>query len=111
MVTGPNISNYYVLIGPQTALTDKDNKCEYLYNTTTTLDITYHYQRSGPTGSRVGIDDITDGVRAALLNLTLDAGSGLTVQKQTFDLVQDFTEPSDSEIVYRTIARLELQIN
>ena len=107
-VTGPHIPDHYIIMSTQTAEVDKDNKCEWFWDSSILLDITTNYQRQGNTGSRLLVDNITDEVRNQMNSLSLDGGFTIVTQTQSYP--NDITTITENEIVYRKFLRLQLLI-
>jgi len=108
--TGVDVSDYYVLMTVQSNEVDKNNKCEYFWDSEILLDIVVKYLRPGNIGSRLFADNILDSVRTNLLNFQLDVASNLEVINQSFSFPNDLNFVSDSEIVFRKFLRLKLKI-
>jgi hypothetical protein len=100
----------YVLMTTQTNTVDKQNKCEWFWDSTLTLDCTTIYDSVGNIGSRLLVDNIADEVRNRVQNLVLDVASGLEVVWQTMSFPADMVMETDEETVYRKIIILELRI-
>lgn len=100
--------DHYVLMTTQTAEVDKNNKCEWFYESTLLLDIITTYSGAGNPGTRVLADNIQDACRAALNGLVL--GGGLEVVKQNFSFPADITTNTNAEVIFRKFIRLELMI-
>ena len=109
-VTGAEQPDHYVLVTTQTNETDKNNKCEWFWNSTATLDIVTYYPRPGNPGSRLLADNITDAVRQYTNNLVLDTESDLEIFVQTFDVLQNLTMSTDEENIFRNIVQLTFRI-
>lgn len=99
---------HYVLMTTQLNQVDKNNKCEWFWESSILLDIVTRYDMPGNIGSRLLADNITDGIRAAINNLSL--GGGLTVVTQTQSFPSDITTETRQEIIFRKFIRLELLI-
>ena len=109
-VTGPDYPLEYILMSTQTNTVDKNNKCEWFWESSILLDINTTYLRQGNTGSRLKVDNITDAVRNALNSLVLDVASGLTIITKTQNFPNDITTITDNKLVFRKFIRLELLI-
>lgn len=109
-VTGKGYDNY-ILLSTQSNEVDKTNKCEYLWESQILIEIFTRYKLTGNTGSRLLVDNITDEVRSLTDNLTLDAGSGLTIVRQQQSFPSDLTATTNNEIIYRKFIRIEFLIN
>jgi hypothetical protein len=103
--------DFYTVMTTQSNLVDKNNKCEYHWDSEILLDIRATYSRTGNSGSRVMVDDMANEVRNLIQNVQLDAGSGLTVINRTFAFLADLAEETESNIVYRKILSVRLLIN
>ena len=106
-----NKSRFYTLLTTQTNLEDKNNKCESLWQSSILIDIVTIYNGVGNTGSRLAVDNITDAVRNAVQNLTLDSQSGLQIMFQTVGSIDNLDTVTRSQNVYRILYRIELTIN
>jgi len=98
----------YVLMSTQTNEVDKQNKCEYFWDSSILLDIIVHYDGAGNTGSRLFIDNILDEVRNQLQNLALTGALEIVWMNMSFPA--DITSETSSEIIYRKFLRLEMKI-
>jgi len=107
-VTGPNQPDFYTLLSTQASAVDKDNKCEWFWDTSILLDVVTRYPRPGNPGSRLLADDIMESVRNLTNDLTLTGGLATVSQRQSFP--NDITTVTSDEIVYRKLMRLELKI-
>ena len=103
--------DHYVLMTTQTNTVDKSNKCEYWYESSILLDIVTSYSGVGNPGSRLLADNIADAVRSATDVLTLDAGSGLVILRQTQSFPNDVVTKTSVENIFRKFIRIELTIN
>ena len=107
--TGVDINDHYILMSTQTAEVDKNNKCEYFWDSTILLDVFTRYRRQGNTGSRLLVDDIMEAVRELLEDdLTLEGG--LEVINQTMSFPNDLNNITPTEMVFRKFLRLSLKI-
>ena len=109
-VTNDNLQ-HFVLLTTQTNSVDKANKCEDFWNSSILIDVVTSYFGGGNVGNRLLADNIMDAVRNATKNLTLDASSGLIVQKQKQDFPNDITTITGTENVFRKIMRIEFTFN
>ena len=107
-VTGVDIPDHYILMTTQTNTVDKNNKCEYFWDSTILLDVFTTYQRQGNPGSRLLVDDIMEAVRDLTNDLVLEGGLDVINQRQSFP--NDITSVTENEIVHRKFLRLELKI-
>lgn len=108
--TNTEIPQHYVLMTTQTNDVDKNNKCEYFWDSSILLDIVTSYDLPGNPGSRLMADDILDAVRAKVNNLVLDVASGLEIINQTQSYPNDITTSTKNENIFRKLMRLELKI-
>ena len=109
-VTGPNISEQYVLMSTQSNLVQKTNKCEDFWNSIILLDIVSMYDLPGNPGSRLLADNICNQLRSTLNTLELDAGSGLKIITSTMSTPNDLYFATKNQIVYRKFISLSLII-
>lgn len=107
-ITGPVIPDHYIIMSTQTAEVDKDNKCEWFWESSILLDVTTTYGRPGNTGSRLLVDNIMDEVRNQMNSLSLDGGFTIITQTQSYP--NDITTITENELVYRKFLRLTLLI-
>ena len=107
-LTSPDIADNYIIMSTQTATVDKNNKCEWFWNSSILLDVFTSYSRSGNPGSRLGVDDIMNLVRQETNDLVLEGGLSIITQTQSFP--NDITAVTDNEVVQRKFLRLELLI-
>jgi len=101
---------HYILMTTQTNDVDKNNKCEWFWESSILLDIITSYSGHGNNGSRLLADNIADAARAALVGLTLDVTSGLVIVTETMNFPADISTDTNSEVIFRKFIRLELQI-
>ena len=101
---------HYILMTTQTNDVDKRNKCEWFWESSILIDIITSYSGAGNNGSRLLADNIADACRAALVNLTLDVGSGLEVVQETMNFPADISTDVGAEVIFRKFIRLELRI-
>ena len=107
-LTSPDIADNYIIMSTQTATVDKNNKCEWFWNSSILLDVFTSYSRSGNPGSRLEVDDIMNLVRQETNDLVLEGGLSIITQTQSFP--NDITSVTDNEVVQRKFLRLELLI-
>jgi hypothetical protein len=101
---------HYVLMTTQTNEVDKNNKCEWFWESSILLDVITSFSGAGNNGSRLLADNITDACRAALVDLTLDVASGLEIITETMDFPADITTDTGAEVIFRKFIRLEFTI-
>jgi hypothetical protein len=101
---------HYILMTTQTSDTDKRNKCEWFWESSILLDVITSFSGHGNNGSRLLADNITDACRAALVDLTLDVGSGLEIVTETMNFPADITTDVGAEVIFRKFIRLEFTI-
>ena len=99
---------HYILMTTQSNEVDKNNKCEWFWESTILLDIVTRYAIPGRTGSRVLADDILEAVRDLLQGITL--GGGLEVVTQDYSFPNDIVTETQNEVIYRKFLRLRLLI-
>jgi hypothetical protein len=110
-VTGDNLPEAYVLMSTQDTQVDKNNKCEWFYDSQILLDVVTAYEKAGNTGSRLSADNILDALRDKTKDLQLDGASNLEIITITQDFPSDLVGISSNENVFRKFLRLELTIN
>jgi hypothetical protein len=103
-----NAPNEYVLLTAQTKEVNRDNKCEYRWNSSLLIEIYTKTTSSGNTGSRVLLNDIEQAIITLLTPTILVAGF------QTLDQVISFENsldtPTDTEMISRSFLRLNLTL-
>ena len=109
-VTGSVIPPFYVLMTTQTNEVDKNNKCEWFWDSSILLDIVTVYGSQGNTGSRLMADDIADEVRSRINSIALDVGSGLEIITKTQSFPNDISTVTRNENIFRKLIRLEMTI-
>jgi len=109
-VSGVDQPDFYVLMSSQTNEVDKNNKCEWFWESEILLDIRATFFLTEDSGSRLLIDNITDAVRNLTQNLILDGASGLEIIKTSMSFPNDLNEITEGEIMYRKFIRLNLLI-
>lgn len=105
-----NTSDFYVLMTTQTNEVDKNNKCEWFWESSILLDVVTYYESVGDFGDRQLADNILDEIRNLTNGLVLDVSSNLTVLRQTQNFPNDLSTTTQTEQVYRKFMRLELTI-
>ena len=109
-VSGEDRPNHYILISTQSNEVDKDNKCEYFWESEVLMDINSIYNSAGNIGSTVITDNITDEVRRLTNNLTLDVASGLNIFIQNQSFPNSLSSNSGNHVIHRNFIRLSLKI-
>ena len=109
-VSGEDRPNHYILISTQSNEVDKDNKCEYFWESEVLIDINSIYNSAGNIGSTVITDNITDEVRRLTNNLTLDVASGLNIFIQNQSFPNSLSSNSGNHVIHRNFIRLSLKI-
>lgn len=109
-VTGSNLPNHYILMTTQTNAVSEAVKCGDRWQSSILLDVVTRYIGSGNTGSRLMADDITEAVRALLVD-KLVLGNGLNIINQKLDFPNDISSQTDNENIFRKFIRIELTIN
>lgn len=102
--------SHYILMTTQSNEVDKNNKCEWFWESEILLDIFTTYTLPGNTGSRLLADNILEAVKDAINNFTFDVASGLTVIKQNGSYPSSLSSTSKKENIFRNFLRLELLI-
>lgn len=102
--------DHYILLTTQTNLVEKENKCEYFWNSSILIDVVTTFERQGGYGSRVLVNDIMQEVKDGVNDMVLDPASGLEIITKTLSFPNDITTITDNEIVYRELLRLEMII-
>ena len=110
-VTANGSKNYYTLLTTQTNIETNPTKCESTWQSSILINIVTIYNGAGNIGSRLLVDNITDAVRNALQNLTLDISSGLKIQKQVLSSLNSLDNITPTQNVFRNLYRIELTIN
>lgn len=110
MITGSVIPNHYILMTTQTNQVSERVKCGDRWESSILLDIVTRYPSILNTGSRLLADNITDAVRALLVN-KLTLGQGLNVVTQILSMPNDISSSTDNEKIFRKFIRIELTIN
>lgn len=105
-----DIPQHYILMTTQTNEVDKNNKCEWFWDSSILLDIITSYDLPGNPGSRLLADNILDAARNATNNLVLDVASGLEIIIQTLSIPNDISVTTHNENIFRKLIRLELKI-
>ena len=109
-VTGSVIPAFYVLMTTQTNDVDKNNKCEWFWESSILLDVVTVYGPTGNTGSRLMADNIADEVRSRINSIVLDVGSGLEIITKTQSFPNDISTVTKNENIFRKLIRLEMTI-
>lgn len=109
-VTGPDIPSHYILTTTQISDVDKNNKCEWFWDSSILIDIVTSYEKPGNPGSKLLADDIAEAVRDLTQDLQLDPLSGLMINTITQSFPDNITTITDVENVFRNFVRLELKI-
>ena len=99
---------HYILMTSQSNEVDKDNKCEWFWDSQLVIDIVTRYRTPGNTGSRLLADNIADEVLQQIDGLTLDGGLEIVTQNVSFP--SDLFLDTKKELIYRKIIRLQLKI-
>jgi len=109
-VTTSSIPDYYVLMTTQINQVLETVKCGDRYESSILLDIVTHYPSTLNPGSRLLADNISDAIRALLVN-NITLGGGLNVVHQKLDFPPDLSSVTDNENIFRKFIRIELLIN
>lgn len=110
-VSGEDNEDFYILMTTQTSEMRNDNKCEDQWISSVLLDIVTRYNGNGNVGSRLLADNIADEVRRLTYNLSLDAGSGLSIVWQRQDFEPDISTITRNQNVFRKLLRIEMLVN
>ena len=106
-----NTYDFYTLLTTQTNTENKANKCESWWECSILIDIVTIYNGTNNPANRSFLDDITDAIRNATQNITLDVSSGLSVIKQNIAEINNLDNQTDTQNVYRNLMRIEMTIN
>jgi hypothetical protein len=106
-VTGASNEKQYILLSSQNKSILKGNKCYYSWETGLVIDIFVKFPIAGNTGSRVLLNDIEQEVYVLLNNLVITGFENIT---QNVDFVTNFEDTTATEIIYRSIMRLNLTL-
>lgn len=109
-VTGELDPDFYTVLSTQSNEVDKNNKCEYFWESEILIDIRAVYRLPGNVGSRLLVDNMLDSIRDLTKDITLDVSSGLEIINIIQSFPPDLNEVNESEIIYRKFLRLELII-
>jgi len=106
-VTGKVNPNKYVIISTQDKDINKANKCEYLWEVATLLDLVCIYNGAGNTGSRVANDDMENAILSLIENIEI---TGYTVLNRSFEFPSNLDSSTSTQTVYRNFIRLILTL-
>ncbi len=109
-VSGVDNPNYYILLTTQSNEVDKNNKCEWFWESEILVDIVTIYPRGGNPGSRLIGDEILEEVRYLTEQFEMPSESGLSVITRTQSFPNDLFLSTDSENIFRNFMRLQLLI-
>ncbi len=109
-VSGDTRPNHYTLLSTQSNEVDKNNKCEYFWDSDVLIDINSIFQSAGNTGDMLTTDNITDEVRRLTDNLVLDPASGLSIIFQTQSFPNSLSSQIGNQIIFRNFIRISLKI-
>lgn len=109
-VTGDDLPEKFILMSVQSNQVDKNNKCEWFWQSQILLDIVVSYPKAGNTGSRLEADEILDSARDLTKDIQLDPSSGLEIITITQDFPSDIVSTSNNENIIRKFIRLDLTI-
>lgn len=105
--TGTNTDDYFTLISTQ--LNESDNtKCGRGWINDTEVQVIVRAPRNQ--GSKLLVDNATDTVISALDSLSLDGLSGMVINEKDVSVVNEFSDETIGEVVYRKILRLTTRI-
>ena len=105
-----DIPNHYILMTTQSNAVDKNNKCEWFWDSELLLDIITSYDLPGNPGSRVMAEDILDAAMGEINALQLDPVSGLEIITRSFVFPNDISTSTKNENIFRKLVRMELKI-
>mgnify|MGYP003648148018 CR=1 FL=1 len=105
-----NEKHHYVLMTSQTNNVNKANKCEYIWESSITLDVITYFIGAGNTGSRLLADNILDEIRLLTNNISLEASSGLKVFSQIQSFPNDLATITKNENIFRKFIKIDLVI-
>jgi len=106
-VTGKTNPTKYVIISTQDKDINKANKCEYLWEVSTLLDLVCIYNGAGNTGSRVANDDMENAILSLIENIEI---AGYTVLNRSFEFPSNLDSSTSTQTVYRNFIRLILTL-
>tara|TARA_R110002051_G_scaffold308116_1_gene379510 strand:- start:12908 stop:13333 length:426 start_codon:yes stop_codon:yes gene_type:complete len=108
--TGTDSPSEFVLMTTQTNNQIMPNKCDSRWTSSILLDVITRYPVSGNSGNRLPADIIAENVLSLTTGLNLDPTSGLKILKQSYSFPNDISTKTNTEIVYRKLIRIELEI-
>lgn len=109
-VKGKTVPSHYILLTSQSSEVDKNNKCEYFWESELLIDIVTSYPSTGNTASRLLADSILDMVNQSLIGLQLDVASGLKIINISKSFPSDLNLTTNTEVIFRKFLRLRLVI-
>ena len=95
----------YVVLSTQSKEIDKANKCNYLYESTTLIDIANEVNGAGNTGSRVAVDDMEQAVFNAIEFIDV---ANFEVVNRSFSFPNGLETIGANKIIYRNFIRVTL---
>ena len=109
-VTGPDQPDFYTLLSTQTSTVDKDNKCEWFWDSSIRIEAVTYYNRSGNPGEKALAEDMLDKIRELTNNLVLDPASNLEIFTQTQDFPGGLTISTEHENIFREFITITFRI-
>lgn len=110
-VKADNTSPYYILLSTQTNVDVPYTFCDRIWRSTLLIDIVTIYNGAGNYGSNIMVNNITNAVRNAIINLSLSNDTALKIHNKKIESITDLNNITDSQNVYRNLMRLDLFIN
>lgn len=109
-VSGANQPDYYTILSTQTSSVDKNNKCEWFWDSSITIEAVAYYPRPGNPGSKLLANNIIDEIRFQTNDLVLDTASDLEIFVQTQDFPNGLTISTDHENIFREFITINFRI-
>jgi len=110
-VTGADLPDDYIVINSQSNF-KLYNKCEYLWENLTTIQVVSQYFLPGNPGSRLFADDVMNEAQKIISQgLVLDSGSDLKIVRQNLEFPADFSDTTTNQNIYIKSIALNLLIN
>jgi hypothetical protein len=106
-----NTSNFYVILSTQTNQDEPYTFCDRIWRSTLLLDIVTIYNGAGNYGSNLMVNNITDAVRNAIINLSLSNETDLKLHNKKIESINNLDNITDTQNVFRNLMRLDLFIN
>ena len=109
-VSGANQPDHYTILSTQTSSVDKNNKCEWFWDSSITIEAVTYYPRPGNPGSKLLANNIIDEIRVQTNDLVLDAASDLEIFVQTQDFPNGLAISTDHENIFREFITITFRI-